>query len=236
MLWQASGCGSAGRFWLDVPGAARYYVEGGQQIWAESLGDEAATQEFLHTTPLAALCYQRGMLAMHAAACHFPGYGALLLAGNSGAGKSTLLARLTASGAQPLADDLAPVQLDAAGRVVVHSVAGRIRLWPDALQKLGGIAPPMVSEAPAAIPLRAVFWLSVRRGPVYIERVQGLQRFEAPAKLSYNTHIADALLERRAYFQVAAAIASQARFNHLWRPRGEWSAEVLGDALLAELF
>ncbi len=67
-----------GRFTLTVPGVARYWVEGGERILVQpDGGSEAAIQQFMGTTPLAALFYQRGLLGLHAAAMALPAAGLL---------------------------------------------------------------------------------------------------------------------------------------------------------------
>ncbi|MFZ6027639.1 MAG: hypothetical protein ACOYYS_07985 [Chloroflexota bacterium] len=235
VLWQASRCRPAGRFWLTIPGVAHYLVEGGERIVVDVAGaDRAAAQRFVGTAPLAALFYQRGMLALHAAA-FLPDenrQAAVLLAGNSGAGKSTLLAALAQRGAVPLSDDLSPLALDQRGRVVVYRNPGFVRLWPDASRQLGidgeVIDAGMFSPSFEHYPLAAIYWLSVHGyKDVEIRSVQGKQRFDAVGRLTYNTHIADALLERSAYFQLAAAITQQVPIVRVRRPLGRWCLDAL---------
>ena len=128
MLWQAE----RGRFLLDVPGVARYLVSAGALITfdrASNSGDEEVTR-FLRMTPLAALFFQRCSLAFHAAAASPPSLQkgqaenegksrAILIAGDSGAGRSTLLAALLQRGWRLLADELAVVEVDEGGHIVV---------------------------------------------------------------------------------------------------------------------
>ena len=157
VLWQAA----SGRFLLEVPAVASYYAAGGEQITIHpcpGVGDKIL-QCYLGLAPLAALIFQRGWLAFHAAAAAPPlegirtegaaqsiaglqtmkraDSGAVLLAGDSGAGKSTLLAALLQRGWRLLADDLAAVGLDGEGRPVVWPIPAEIALWPDAVEKLG---------------------------------------------------------------------------------------------------
>jgi hypothetical protein len=70
VLWQAA----PGRFLLDVPDVARYLVSDGAVITidrAPAARDQDVTH-FLNMTPLAALLFQRGQLALHAAAVSPP--------------------------------------------------------------------------------------------------------------------------------------------------------------------
>lgn len=134
VLWQAA----PGRFLLDVPDVARYLVEDGNRIAIEPSpqADESGVGSFLRMTPLAALLFQRGIPAFHAASVANR-HGAVLLAGDSGAGKSTLLAALMKRGWTMLADDLAMVDLDEQGNPVVFPTCQDILLRHDAMEKMG---------------------------------------------------------------------------------------------------
>ncbi len=245
VLWQAAhGC-----FLLDVPGVARYQVSDGRAITIEPAPDAAFSEvtRFLGMAPLAALCYQRGALAFHAAACAPPlsnrqpgsetqAGGAVLLAGDSGVGKSTLLAALAQRGWRPLADDLAIVDLDARGRPVVLPNPSPIRLWPDAQAALGWTEELTARPAPAdeAQPLRAIYWLTVHnRDAVEASELTGAARFRAIGYLAYNTHIADALLDRAVFLRKAGAIAQAAPLRRLNRPRGKWCIDALVEEVAA---
>jgi hypothetical protein len=238
VLWQAA----PGRFWLSVPGVARYEVLDGSQIIVDPLPgvDEARLSQFLLRTPLAALLYQRGLFAFHAAACVPPidGARAVLLAGDSGAGKSTLLAALLKRGWQILADDLTAVLLDTAGNLVVPPIDQQVVLWPDAAEHLAQpgqfpAATPITilpSGTNAACPLGTICWLSVHsRDELSIEAIQGGAFFGALGTLSYNSHIAAALFDPGAYFHLATAIVRRASLQRLRRPRGRWCIDALAD-------
>ena len=248
VLWQAA----PGRFLLDVPDVARYLVEDGNRIAVEPMPQAGKTEvdRFLRMTPLAALLFQRGITAFHAAAAANGG-GAVLLAGDSGSGKSTLLAALLKRGWAMLADDLAPVDLDDEGNPVVLPACREVMLWPDAMEKLGYMPsfaeasfdndggrlaltlPSRYSSAPH--PLRAIYWLSVHhKNEIEIKELAGAERFRVLGTLSYNSHIADALLDRTAYFRKAAAISHVAPIRRLIRPRGRWSVEELADRVVGE--
>lgn len=245
VLWRAA----RGRFLFEVPEVARYLVENGSSVTIEPAagGDEEAIFRFLRMTPTAALLFQRGVLALHAAAVS-NGAGAVLLAGDSGAGKSSLAAALALRGWSLLSDDLAAVGLNPAGEPVVRPTFPDLALWPDSLNKLGidsaGLprldanrlslsVPQRFSKD--SLPLRAVYFLSVhnkedlRRG-----EPAGAERFRAMGKRLYNSRIADALLDKGAYMRIAAAIAQRCRIIRLTRPRGAWCVEELADVIEQE--
>ncbi|MFN8467421.1 MAG: hypothetical protein U0X20_17820 [Caldilineaceae bacterium] len=246
VLWQVTD----DRFRLDAPGIACYDVGGGRTVTIEpapgATGAEVA--RILGMAPLAALLYQRGCLAFHAAACVPPlldsesgrggeTQGAILLAGSSGAGKSTLLAALVQRGWRAIADELAIVDLDAHGRPIVFPHPSPIRLWPDvqvalewAETPVGRLEPPRDPQ-----PLQAIYWIGVHnRGGVEASELSGVDRFRAIGSLMYNTHIADALLDRTVYLHKAGAIAQTVSLHRLGRPREQWCIDALVDKILTD--
>jgi hypothetical protein len=249
VLWQAA----PGRFLLHVPEVARYLVENGRQVTVDPGpdADMAQVQRFMHMTPLAALLYQRGLLAFHAAAAVPPDgeeSGAILIAGDSAAGKSTLLVALQQRGWQILADDLAAVDENELGRPVVRPTFQEVMLWEDAAEKLklppldygqsviiheGGrrvyALPDRIAEGrTGGQPLKCIVRLAVHTGDeIEMERVAGAKAFRSIGTLIYNSHIADALLERTVYMLRAASIAQSIPIYRLRRPRGQWSVEEL---------
>jgi hypothetical protein len=255
VLWQTA----RGRFLLDVPDVARYLVSDGAVITidhAPDAHDEEVTR-FLRMTPLAALLFQRGSLAFHAAALSPPSLpqqdmdwadetGAILIAGDSGAGKSTLLAALLQRGWRLLADDLAVVDMDADGRLVVLPAFPEIVLWQDAVEKLGlgaatrkafpnssGLSVLTSQLATAPQPLRAIYWLSIHhKDEIEMSELKGAERFRAIGTLTYNSHIADALLDLAMYLRRASAIAQTIPLRRLRRPRGQWSVAELADKIV----
>lgn len=245
VLWQVTD----DRFHLDAPDVACYDVAGGRTITIEpapgATGAEVA--RILGMAPLAALLFQRGCLAFHAAACIPPlldqerrpgdeAQGAILLAGCSGAGKSTLLAALVQRGWRALADELAIVDLDAHGRPIVFPHPSPIQLWPDAQAALRWAETPAGRLEPAREPqpLRAIYWLSKHnRDAVEVSELSGVARFRAIGSLIYNTHIADALLDRTLYLHKAGAIAQTVSLHRLGRPRGQWCIDALVEKILS---
>jgi len=235
VLWQAA----PGRYLLDVPEVARYLVEDGRRIRIDSSPSAASGDviRFLRMTPLAALFFQRGILAFHAAAVAGT-YGAVLIAGESGTGKSTLIAALLKMQWNLLADDLVPVDVDANDIPVVFPAFPELRLWPDAMEKLeieniGNEKHILIMGdrfLASPQPLRAIFRLSVKSDEsVEISGIKGAKFFHALSSLSYNSHIGDALLDRVAYMRKVAAITRNNLVFSLRRPRGRWCINELAD-------
>jgi hypothetical protein len=243
VLWQIAG----DRFLLDVPAVARYLVEGGSSITIDPAPDvtPSKAEHYLMMLPLAALLYQRGMLAFHAAAVS-NGEGVVLLSGNSGCGKSTLLAALLQRGWRMLADDLAMVGLNEDGQLIVYPTRSGIALWPDSLNKLG-IASESLGYCDAnrrefKIPehfdstpsrLRGIYRLTVHgKREVECEDLAGGARFQATGAMLYNSHVADALCNRSDYLCSVATLAQTVPYRDLRRPRDLWCVEALSNHII----
>lgn len=241
VLWQAA----QRHFLLDVPEVARYLVEDGQRITIDEAAgvDAAATERNLCMAPLAALLYQRGMLAFHAAAVANE-QGAILLAGDSGVGKSTLLMELLQRGWNLLADDLTAAELDVGGLVTIRPTSCEIALWPDALEGLGiemdslpahdvnrrSVSPVNRSDRHATYPLRAVYRLGLHKiDGCLLENVEGSSWSRLLGTLMYNSHIADAQCDRPTYLRFMSALSQTVPIRRLRRPREAWSVKELAD-------
>lgn len=239
VLWQAV----SGKFLLDMPGTARYLVENGNRISIDPhpSAEQSDVNRFLRMTPLAALLYQRGVPAFHAAAVAGPN-GAILIAGDSGVGKSTLLAALLKRGWRLLADDLSAVVLNEHCAPTSFPVFPEVILWPDSMKELkietkNGERQILSMEdrfADSPQPLSAIYRLSVHRDELEMTDIKGTAALATLAQLSYNSRIADALLDRSAYMRLAAALAGTVFVRTLRRPRGRWCIDELADMVESE--
>jgi len=234
ILWEAAhGC-----FLLNVPGVARYMIKNKKRITIEPQpsASKAELLHFLRMTPLAALLYQRGILAFHAAVVYRP-HGAVLIAGDSGAGKSTLLMALLERGWSYLADDLAAVDLNANGVPTVFPTYPGMILWSDAMQKLGlawqnkgrHILDMTAQFVSCPQPLRAIYRLSIHKEEIELSGITGAKLFSTLTTLLYNSRVADALLDRAAFIRMAAAVAQNVSVRSLRRPQGRWCVDELAD-------
>lgn len=242
VLWQAG----ARCFLLKVPDIASYLVEDGRAVTIQPAPqtNPLYVGRFFRMAPLAALLYQRGMMAFHASAVT-NGQQTFLLAGDSGAGKSTLLAVLLQRGWMMLADELTAVGLNNQGQVIVWPTFPEIALWPDTMEKLAipdSQAPRcdanrhLVSRpaclSPTPRDLHIIYWLSVHgKENIEVTNLEGTDRFRATGMLSYNSHIADVLFEKSAHMRHAAAIGLSIPILQLRRPRGKWCVDDLADII-----
>jgi hypothetical protein len=239
VLWQTS----QDRFLLDVPDVSRYLVEDGNCITFDpsSRASDVDVQRFLYMAPLAALLFQRGILAFHAASiCNEKG--AILIAGDSGAGKSTLAAALLKRGCHLLSDELSVVDLNKDGSPVVFPILPEFELWSDSMEKLGfehngkGKHRLPVNDGFVSPPqqLTAIFKLSVHKNEFEVSSVEGVKIFHTLMSISYNSHIAEALLDRAVYMHQASAVARTVHLYNVKRPRGRWCLDELADLIEGE--
>ncbi len=249
MLWKAA----PGRFLLDVPGVARYLVKDGQSITIDpqrSASDDELAR-FARATPFAALCHQRGIAVVHAAAAVRDDR-AVLVAGDSAAGKSTLLAALIARGWRMLADDLTPVTLNDESLPIALPTFPELILWEDALERLGAasagqtpLPPPVRSRphgtwsvpthtlmVPSPVRVHTVWRLSTQnRGRVEAEMIDGVRGFALLSWIAYNSRVARALLDPAIRLRVDSAIVAHCDLGALRRPRGCWCVRELAELL-----
>jgi hypothetical protein len=236
VLWEAApGC-----LLLNVPGVARYMIKDKKSITIEPQpsASKAEVLRFLRMTPLAALLFQRGILAFHAAAVADT-RGAILIAGDSGTGKSALAAAMLKRGWNYLADDLAAVDLNTNGVPTVFPTYPGMILWSDALQKLGldwqnkgrHILDMTAQFVSCPQPLRAIYRLSIHKEEIELSGIAGAKLFSTLTTLLYNSRVADALLDRAAFMQMAAAVAQNVSVQSLRRPQGRWCVDELADII-----
>jgi hypothetical protein len=247
VLWQAK----AGQFLIDVPGAARYLVGDGISITIEArpAAPPDHVARFLRTAPLAALLYQRGVLACHASAVETP-RGALLIAAESGSGKSTLAAALLLRGCGLLADDVAPVELNGEGWPVVRPTSADLVLWPDARSQFfpdglpDWIAPNGAADScrhlvltrwdpPAAVTLCGIIRLYSH--PALRDHNQPATlaaRFQGATRMAWNSRFAEPLLDRAAHLRISAAIARHIPVTDMVRSTVRWQAGELADRIM----
>ncbi len=120
--------------WSDV---GTFVVRGGHEVVIHPAAavDPSVLRHFLLGPVLAVLLRQRGLLVLHAAAVEVND-GAVLFLGGSGWGKSTIAAALHQRGHRVVTDDVAAVDVLAAGPLVLCGVP-QLKLWPDAIAAVG---------------------------------------------------------------------------------------------------
>ena len=115
-------------------------VTGGREIVVTPLTgvQPGELHPWLAGSAWAALCYQRGLLLIHASAVAF-GNGAIAFCGPTGCGKSTLAAHIHSLGHALVSDDLCRVDISGEGSAFIHPSAPRFKLRSDSLAGLGAL-------------------------------------------------------------------------------------------------
>jgi len=122
---------------FHVPGTGSYLVDHGREIVITPAPGAKARELrlFLLGSAWGALCYQRGLLALHSSVVQADNR-AVAFCGGSGAGKSSVAAWLIARGHRFVGDDLCLFSV-AGGQARVYPSAPRLKLWRQALGALG---------------------------------------------------------------------------------------------------
>jgi hypothetical protein len=124
-------------FAFFAPGIGSFRITGGREIAVAPLPgiQTDALQPWLAGAAWGALCYQRGLLILHASSVGL-GDGAIAFCGLAGSGKSTMAAHLHAQGYALVGDDLCRIEFPSDGPIRIHPSAPRLRLAKYALAGL----------------------------------------------------------------------------------------------------
>lgn len=188
-----------------------------------------------------------GTYARHAVPSFATDRGAVLLAGQSGNGKSTLLGVMLARGYTMLADDLAAITLDGAGKPMVQPGFPQIKLWADAAQRLGRatddlhrvrpqidkFAVPTSSRfAATPLPLSAIYMLYTHNeSDIRLEVLADSDGFHAIRDHTFGWRYVAGLGTRLAHFRMAVAVANTTPVVRVTRPRHPYLLDELADCI-----
>ena len=132
---------------IRIEAVADFEVRGGRSItiWPAVGAEEKDIEIFLFGPVWATLCYQRGLLPLHASAILTDG-GITAFAGRSGAGKSTTAALMHALNYQLFADDILPIDFDKNSVPGAWPYLRRLKLEKDLIVQLALTAGEPVSK------------------------------------------------------------------------------------------
>lgn len=227
-----------GRVEFQVAGVGRYTISGGCRI--EVVPEPGAKTEtlelFLLGSAWGALCYQRGVLPLHAGVVQSRGRTAAFC-GPSGSGKSTLLAWLVDRGGRLLSDDLCRCDPEAQPAALVWPSLPRLKLWRETLAALDRPSEGLVQDLPSEDkfhwpmpptaplgpqPLHAIYLLEW--GPLKLERLAGAQALRQFVNAAaYRAGLLDRMGLLADYWQVCAGLLRRVPLFRLSRPR-QWSS------------
>jgi len=237
--------------WIDS--VARYLVVNGREIIIQPKpgAEDNDLRELLLCSPMGALLHQRGVLPLHASVIATP-RGAVAFMAHSGHGKSTLAAHFHRRGFKILADDIAVVSFDGAGRPTVAPGYPQFKLWPDSVTELGHRTTELrrfrakmekfflaFADAFHAEPLPLVR-LYVVEGRNDATEVK-LGPLSVPDKLryllthTYRAQYVPGLGREKAHFQTLGRLAAAVPAMRVKRPaNGKFHLAQLADALAAD--
>jgi len=244
------------RFILEIPRVARFEVAQGTEIRVDPAPgvDAESVRLFLLGSAFGALLFQRGHLVLHGNAIKIDGR-CMICVGASGAGKSTLAAAFARRGYPVLADDVVPVDANAAALPGLP----RIKLWQDAAEWLGietaglrRIRPDMAKfNMPLAVDDKAVSapapirWIYILGQDVTLEDVRivpihGMARFGPLRNNTYRVRYLQGMKLGPVHLERCGALAGQVHLARVTRPdvaEPEQAARVdaLVDRLLADM-
>ncbi|GMN03945.1 hypothetical protein [Erythrobacter sp. MTPC3] len=210
-----------GEFLLNAPDGSRHYVKDGRTI-IYSRGENSDDSDltlFLLGSAWGALCYQRGLIPIHASG-NVVGGRVFAFTGHSGAGKSTLAANLAKRGHDFFTDDTLIFDPSASGPdALCYAGQKQLKLWGDAVRKTGAEAlQPVRANAdmdkhyaappsPSAVTVAPFSRLYVLRrtqpdaaAPNTAEKLSGSEALQAFRRNLFRPQYAEILMGRKPLF------------------------------------
>ena len=230
---------TAEMFHLFIPETGDFWVRHGREIVVRPVPAAGAREVrlFLLGSAWGALCYQRGLLALHASVVR-TGRGAVAFCGPAGSGKSSMAAWLVKRGYPLISDDLCHFETGD-GQAMVHPSAPRLKLWHEALQAMGWQAeglerdhfrtekfhrevPSIHPEADRPVPVTAIHILGW--GAPSLARLTGLDALhQLVAAATYRGDLLEPMGQTAAHWQRCRNLAQSVPVFRLTRPQ-DWSA------------
>ena len=240
---------SRDQYLLRVPGVAGFLVGRGREVTVQPAegAPVADIRAYLLSPVFSMLCYQAGMVALHASSVRV-GDGVVAFLGDSGAGKSTLAAYLERRGYAVVSDDICLLD----SRLSVVPVAPALKLWRSALEQMEEDAEEMPRVfsgddkyrvatrcAGERLPLREVVFLEWGdKGGDFAGDFAPVEGVDAVARLmrfSNYDYLMKAMGRQRESFLRCGQILAQVRANVFRRPQDFARIDRVVDALEVHL-
>jgi len=225
---------SADKYHFFIPDVGAYRVVNGNEIVVYPVASAGKNELrlFLLGSAWGALCYQRGLFAVHASAVCVDSE-AVIFCAFQGMGKSTMTAYLAAQGYPLVSDDLCCIDMQTQSRPNVYPSAQRFRLWQDALGALGWdnnqlerdhfrfdkfLLPWTGESMTRPVPLRAIYLLEWGENSlVRMSGMNALQRFVAAA--TYRGELLEKMGLSASYWQRCLELLQAVPVWELTRPK-----------------
>ncbi|MCK0127770.1 ATP-binding cassette domain-containing protein [Erythrobacter sp. F6033] len=245
-----------GEFLHNIPDGSSLYVNDGREIIYRR-GPQTTDRDlalFILGSAWGAVCYQRGLIPIHASANIADGK-IVAFTGHSGAGKSTLAANLAVRGYSFFTDDtLIFDQTSNAAEAICFAGQKQLKLWRDAIEVTGATAlhpvrqdetvdkhfavPPSPSDLIAA-PLDRLFVITRSRNdakePNTIVNLKGSEALLAIRANLYRPHYAEILMGRSALFLGLKQLADKVKVARFVRQTGEENYDAALDYISAAI-
>ena len=193
------------QFFLRIPGVALYQVYAPTNtIYIDpdrALTNPALIQTWLYGTVLAYLLQYHDYFVLHGSAIVRDNK-AIVFTGCSGAGKSTLAMAMSLRGCPVITDDVIAIRYDEEKKLKIIPSKGPIKLWVDALEKLGrkadGLPPVLNKPGKFALPVEVIEMEPIPIAKVYelnhsdqqndilLTEVKGMDAFSLLIKNTYR--------------------------------------------------
>ncbi len=236
---------------LHIDEVGRYLIEDGARITVAPVAtaDPDMVRLFLLGSATGALLYQRGLLPLHGSAVEADG-GAMVFVGPQGIGKSTLAAHFGQRGYRILGDDVCVVAVGLDGELQVLPAFPKLRLCPDALERLGRstatlnkarfdgdkfVVPITGNLCPHPLPLRAIHLLSAGYAEtITIRPFLGFARADGLLSNLYRPELLPGLNSAASVCALAITTTTRTRLIEIVHNRDAGRIEELVDRLEQE--
>ncbi|HEX3012547.1 MAG TPA: hypothetical protein VHQ70_11080 [Syntrophomonadaceae bacterium] len=232
-------------FLLSLDTVGRYLVSGGKEIIIEPFSGVTMNdvRVFLLSSVFAALLHQRGCLVLHGSCIENNG-AAIIFSGVSGIGKSTLATAFYQKGYHILCDDLTVVEIGEDDTPYVIPGVPSMKLWHDALQKLGQNADSLVmvremmqkyrvnivnQYCSQPLPLKRIYILgSDLEDKIRITELNSFEKMRVINNNTFRKRFLEGQGVKPIHFKQCALLAQKVRVFKVLRPRAEF---LLGELL-----
>lgn len=235
-----------------IQNVARYHIRNGNEIIIDTApgADMNEVKLYLLGTPFGVLLHQRDNLVLHGSTI-VNGEHCIAFIGPSGIGKSTLVAALEKRGYPVMTDDICTISFTGDNSCpVVQPESHSIRLWEDALVKLGRntdeLSPiknglkkyhfSMKNFHPHPAKLQKIYVLTKIDAPqIKLEDLRSVLKIKYLSQNTYRSRFVAGLGKSMNHFKLCTQVASAIPIIKITRPRQGFLLDELVEILEEDL-